>query len=206
MSNLTSVKTYIQVEESQFNSAVSESYAQDVGQAINYLNDKDTTNDAKFATALKKDGALFWDNNSTTSSITATTGIAPTAIFATTSSQFAMFQLIFTFNSIGTTTGTATFNIDLRQAGANPVFNLIRMTGAGLTAAPMNFYAAATANITAQGAVSISPQFLPTSKDGIIMPLVYVPESSQIVVTSDPLGTGSSFQYRMLYQKFTNIT
>lgn len=39
MSNLPSVKHYIQVEETRFRSAVSESMSQNMGTAINYLND-----------------------------------------------------------------------------------------------------------------------------------------------------------------------
>ena len=39
MSNLPSVKHYIQVEEARFRSAVSESLMSNIGTAINYLND-----------------------------------------------------------------------------------------------------------------------------------------------------------------------
>jgi len=49
MSNLPSVKVYIQTEETQFRSAVSESYAQNSGSAINYLNDVTDSHTADLA-------------------------------------------------------------------------------------------------------------------------------------------------------------
>lgn len=104
MTDLPSVEAYIQTEATRFRSAVSESLAQDMGSAINYLNDQDAIAQAHFAAIATNTFGLITGSGSSTN---ATVGFSVT----TDADEYAWVFFGGTFQGGGSSTVvTLTFN------------------------------------------------------------------------------------------------
>ncbi len=202
MSNISSSKKYIQVEETRFRSAVSESLEQKIGGSINYLNDQDTLNTARILTAIKKTGSFSITPSTTQLSVSTSSG-ANSVLLNTSSTEMVLGSISYRFDTVGTTVGDANPTIFISTNGTT--FNLSDHVKAASDTAISGIFLGSASQFG--GSVSPHQTFSSVSQaDAFTIPLFFMPESSDLKLLTDPLGTSSSFKYRLYYQKFAIIT